>query len=255
MACGVLPIAHRGASGVAPENTKIAFVRALDLGARAIELDVQLTRDDMIIVFHDDTLERTTDGTGRVAETDFKTIARLDAGSWFAPKYARAEVPTLDEVLSAFAPRAILNIELKADERVERLVKRVVTTVARFDAFATAVFSSFDPAALRLLRKLVPEARIGVLCVERTLNEAFLLAEELAAENLHLPRAVVEPATVARAHAAGRGVWAWTANEPVEIARLIDAGVDGIISDFPDRVRAVEAERALARTPQARGRQ
>ena len=130
---GVLSIAHRGAAGITPENTKLAFLKALDLGADAIELDVQLTRDGECIVFHDETLERTTDGTGLVAETDFETISKLDAGSWFSASFKKLEVPTLEEVLKTIGGRTLINIELKPDKtRVERLVKHVVTAVARY---------------------------------------------------------------------------------------------------------------------------
>ena len=243
---GVLPIAHRGASGVAPENTKIAFVKALDLGARAIEFDVQLTRDSVPIVFHDDTLERTTDGTGRIADTDFSVIAKLDAGSWFGPRFARAEVPTLEEVLSAIGPRAMLNVELKPDERVEKLVKHVITAVARFNLFESVVFSSFDPAAIRLMKKHVPEARLGILCVQDGVDEAFALADDVVAVSLNPARTIVTPELIGVAHERHLEVWAWTANTPQEIERLIAAGVDAIFSDFPDRVRSIAAR---AETP------
>jgi len=238
MSSGVLPIAHRGASGIAPENTKIAFVMALDLGARAIEFDVQLTRDNVAIVFHDDTLDRTTDGNGSVAETDFATIERLDAGSWFASKYRRVEVPTLEEVLSSIGKRALLNIELKPDTRRERLVRHVVTAVARFGLFESVVFSSFDPDAVRMIRALVPDARLGILCVPDGLEAAMALAANVRAENLHPPKTIVDRELVRVAHEVGYKVWAWTANAPADIERLLDAGVDGIFSDHVDRVRA-----------------
>jgi glycerophosphoryl diester phosphodiesterase len=241
MSGGVLPIAHRGASGVAPENTKIAFVKALDMGVRAIEFDVQLTRDSVPIVFHDDTLERTTNGAGRVADTDFDAIAKLDAGSWFGPRFGRVEVPTLEEVLSAIGPRAMLNVELKPDERVEKLVKHVITSVARFDLFESIVFSSFDPAAIRLLKNHVPEARLGILCVEDGIEEAFALADEVVAVSINPARTIVDPVLVARAHERHLEVWAWTANAHADIERLVAAGVDAIFSDFPDRVRAIAA--------------
>jgi glycerophosphoryl diester phosphodiesterase len=236
---GVLPIAHRGASGIAPENTKIAFVKALDLRAPAIEFDVQLTRDNVPIVFHDDTLERTTNGAGVVAETDFSTIAALDAGSWFGPRFAKAEVPTLEETLVTIGRRAIMNVELKPDARVEKLVKHVITIVARLELWDSIVFSSFQPAALRLLRKLVPDARIGVLCTETTLAPALELMGELGAETLNPPRTIVDPRLVGLVHESRRKLWAWTANAPSEIEKLAALGVDGIFSDFPDRVHAV----------------
>ncbi|RMF25458.1 MAG: glycerophosphodiester phosphodiesterase, partial [Deltaproteobacteria bacterium] len=112
MASRPLVIAHRGASGTLPENTKLAFAKAIDLGADAIEFDVQLTADNVAVVIHDETLDRTTSGSGRVSETTFDKIRALDAGSWFAASFAGLEVPTLEEVLDAVGSRVLLNIEL-----------------------------------------------------------------------------------------------------------------------------------------------
>jgi glycerophosphoryl diester phosphodiesterase len=234
----VVPIAHRGASGILPENTRHAFVKALDLGARVIELDVQLTRDEVPVVIHDETLDRTTNGTGRVVETDFTEIADLDAGSWFGASFVNVEVPTLDEVLRVIGSRAMMNIELKPDEkRLDTLVKHVVTTVARLDCFDNVVFSSFDLNALKRLRHLVPGAQIGVLCCEREkVDETIAFARLVKARNIHPRVSLVDTDLIKKAHANGWHVWAWTVNEPGEIALLAAMGVDGIFSDHPDRV-------------------
>jgi len=232
----VLSIAHRGASGITPENTRVAFVKALDLGADMIEFDVQLTRDEVAVIFHDETLDRTTNGSGRVAETDFSVISRLDAGSWFGASFAEHEVPTLEEVLGLLSGRVMLNIELKPDARVEQLVRRVVTAVARFECFESVVFSSFEVAALRSLRNLVPDARIGVLCQRGALPGALALAEDLGAISLHPAVTMVDTDLVREAHARRLSVYPWTVNEPGEIALLRALGVDGIFTDYPDRV-------------------
>jgi len=214
----------------------VAFVKALDLGADMIEFDVQLTRDDVAIIFHDETLERTTNGSGRVAETDFSAISRLDAGSWFGASFADHEVPTLEEVLGLLAGRAMLNIEIKPDTRVEPLVRRVVTAVARFELFETTIFSSFAVDAMRSLRRLVPDARIGVLCQRGEQAAALALAEEIGAVTLHPAAAIVDTDLVREAHARNLSVYPWTVNEPGEIALLRALGVDGIFTDYPDRV-------------------
>jgi glycerophosphoryl diester phosphodiesterase len=231
-------IAHRGASGIAPENTQPAFSLALELGARAVEFDVQLTRDNVAVVFHDETLERTTNGSGVVAETDFHEIADLDAGSWFSPEYRGVEVPTLEEVLASIGGRALMNVELKPDARVERLARDALAVATRLELLSSIVFSSFDPDAVRAVRRLAPEARIGVLCMPGESEEALRLAAELDAENLHPARAMVDQGFVAAVHARGRKVWAWTANETEDIDRLIAAGVDGLFTDYVDRVRS-----------------
>jgi glycerophosphoryl diester phosphodiesterase len=221
-----------------PENTKMAFMKALDLGADAIEFDVQLTRDGHAIVFHDDILDRTTNGRGLVADTDFATIRKLDAGSWFGAAFADAEVPTLEETLKVLGGRTTLNVELKPDGRADRLVKHVITAVARFDLWDSVIFSSFDGSCIRKLRELVPGARLGVLCTQGRLDDALEFARFVDAENLHPPVALVDNDLVARAHAQDLKVWTWTANSPGEIALLTMLGVDGIFTDFPDRVSA-----------------
>jgi glycerophosphoryl diester phosphodiesterase len=232
----VLAIAHRGASAITPENTKLAFVKALDLGADAIEFDVMLTRDEVPIVFHDETLDRTTNGSGRVNETDFATISELDAGSWFSASFKGVEVPTFEETLTTLGGKTLLNVELKPDERVEALNRRVVTAVARFELFSTVIFSSFQADALRSLRVLVPDARIGVLCEEGRLEGALALADELGAESLHPCVAMIDRELVEVAHARRLAVYAWTANTHGEIKLLTALGVDGMFTDHPDRV-------------------
>jgi glycerophosphoryl diester phosphodiesterase len=235
----VLAIAHRGASGILPENTLPAFLQALDLGAKAIEFDVQLTRDLVPVVIHDETLERTTDGTGRVEDRTLAELLRLDAGAWFAPELAGTRIPTLEETLDALAGRATLNIELKPDSRCEALVERVLALVGRFGLLETAVFSSFEPAALELLRRRSAEARIGVLAASGPIASFLARAEMLRAVNLHPAAALVDRALIEQAHGLGLQVWVWTVNSPRRMAALAAMGVDGIFSDHPDRVASL----------------
>src|SRR5205814_5101727 len=144
-----LVIAHRGASGTHPENTLAAFRRAVELGADMIELDVQLTRDGEVVVFHDATLERTTDGAGAVSDRTLAEIRRLDAGAWFGPAFRGTRVPTLAEVLAAVG--LPVNVELKpvGDDGLEA---RALAVVESAGALARVVFSSFDAGALERLR-------------------------------------------------------------------------------------------------------
>ncbi len=235
----MLAIAHRGASGILPENTLPAFLKALELGAQAIEFDVQLTRDEVPVVIHDETLERTTDGTGRVHDADLAELARLDAGSWFAANCAGTRIPTLDQALAALAGRALLNIELKPDVRVEVLVERVLALVRQHSMLHAAVFSSFEPVALELLRRKAPEARIGVLAASGALEPALEAAHVLRAENLHPHKSLVDAELIALARRKALRVWVWTVNLPERMAALAALGVDGIFSDHPDRVASL----------------
>lgn len=227
-----LVIAHRGASGTRPENTLAAFRRAAELGAEMIELDVQLTRDGHVIVFHDTDLDRTTDGRGPVEARPLAEISALDAGRWFAPAYAGERVPTLAEVLAAV--HVAINVELKPGGG-DRLVAASLADAEAAAALPRIVFSSFDPALLTALRSRSPHARLAVLCDWGPIDEGLRLAEGVGAIALHVRKDIVTAAVVAAGKAAGLEVRAWTVNEPGEMRRLVDIGVTGIFSDFPER--------------------
>ena len=228
-----LSIGHRGAAGTMPENTMPPFEHALSLGADAIEFDVALTRDGAPVVIHDDSVDRTTDGRGRVADLDLAQIRALEAGLW---KGVPARVPTLDEVLAEFGPRTTLNLEIKRSRRRDELVEACARAVQERELLGRVVFSSFDHEALRVLRYQVPTARIGVLCELTRVEAAFRCAHELGAENLHPPALLVTANLLRRARERGLAVWTWTINDPRRMARFCALGVDGIFSDFPDRV-------------------
>jgi glycerophosphoryl diester phosphodiesterase len=225
-------IAHRGASGTCPENTLAAFRHAEALGAHMIELDVQLTRDGEVVVMHDDTLERTTDGRGPVGRWTLAELRRLDAGSWFAPEFAGEPVPTLAEVLRAV--RLPVNVELKAGGG-SGLVARTLAVVEEAGALARVVFSSFDPDALLRLRTLTADADLGVLWARRVLAPALDLARRVAARGLHLRKTLASPKSLAAAREAGLAIRVWTVNEPREFASLRAAGASGVFTDYPER--------------------
>ena len=231
----VLAIGHRGAAAHMPENTMPSFERALELGADALEFDVAITRDGVPVVIHDDTLDRTTNGHGPVEHALFDELRDLDAGRW---KGVPTHLPSLAEVLDGFASRTLLNLEIKASARRAELVDACAQAVVERDALGTVVFSSFDHDALRLLRHLLPAARIGVLSETAGLERAFSCAAEIGAENLHPPVFLVTRPVVERAHAVKLKVWTWTVNQPDTIQHTIACGVDGIFSDFPERVVA-----------------
>ncbi len=228
----MLVIAHRGASGTCPENTLASFLRAAALGAHMIELDVQLTRDRHVVVMHDRTLERTTDGRGRVRDCTLAELQRLDAGAWFGATFRGERVPTLAEVLAAV--RLPVNVELKAvgDDGVE---ERSLAVVRAATAEARVVFSSFDPETLLRLRRSAPAACIAVLWEHAPIAEAVAIAERVGATALHLRKDAVTPLTLAAATAARLSVRAWTVNDPGDSARLAGDGVEGIFTDFPER--------------------
>jgi len=227
-----LVIAHRGASGTCPENTLVAFARAAALGAHMIELDVQLTRDGEVVVMHDWTLERTTDGAGAVSDRTLAEIRRLDAGAWFGPAFRGTRVPTLAEVLAAVG--LPVNVELKpvGDDGLEA---RALAVVESAGALARVVFSSFDAGALERLCARTARATLAVLWDEGPVADAVARAERVGARALHLRKDRTSPDALAAAAAAGLPVRAWTVNERGEMDRLVAAGVEGIFTDFPER--------------------
>jgi glycerophosphoryl diester phosphodiesterase len=230
----VLNIAHRGASGRLPENTLVAFRGAIDAGAEMCELDVQSTSDGAVVVIHDETVERTTDGAGAVKAMTLAELKQLDAGRWFSVEFAGERIPALDEVFAIAGNRCALNIEIKA----AGLERRVCDLIGAHRAMASAIVSSFDWDAIAIVRHLEPRVRIGLLASRwpaRLVGAAF----ELRAEAIH-PRAdiVTEDLCIA-AHQRNLSVYAWVADEVDEMRRLIACGVDGIMTNYPERLRAL----------------
>ncbi len=235
-----LGIAHRGASGRAPENTHAAFAAALALGAEAIELDCQLSADGELVVIHDETLERTTDGHGAVGGRTVAELERLDAGSWFGREFRGERIPRLAAVVDQVRDRVTLNVEVKSARDVGTIERRLADLAIAADAASWLVFSSFHWPALRNLRAVAPWARLGVLCDADPLHRGGLaVAHELGAEMLIPGRRWVDHRVIEAAHAQNLDVWVWTVNEPGEMRRLIALGVDALFSDYPERFAAL----------------
>jgi len=227
-------IAHRGASADAPENTLAAFSLARERGAHAVELDVQLCGSGEVVVFHDDTLERLTGAVGRVADTPLQTLRLL--------RVRGETIPTFEEVLAAKDRRPPgLVVEVKAEGTLPPpgLEEKVVALLRRYCPGPPSpphlVVSSFQPIVLRRLRRLAPSIPRGLLLERRRLALRERLFPPLARPwELHLEAAAATPARIARAHAHGLAVIAWTVNDPAEGARLLASGVSGLITDRPE---------------------
>ena len=236
-----LVIAHRGASAMAPENTLAAFQLAAEQEADAIELDVDLTRDGHVIVLHDATIDRTTDGHGRVADLTLEEIRRVDAGAWKSADFTGERVPLLEEVLAAVGRWLLINVELKGMAlRGNGLEEKVAALIAKHALFDRVILSSFNPFALRRAKRLDARLACGLLIAPAApifLRQAWLapLIPHLAARHLHYSQ--VTKAVVDHCHAQGLVVNAWTANQAGAIHALRQAGVDGIIGDDPVLIR------------------
>mgnify|MGYP001591332777 CR=1 FL=1 len=238
-----LIIAHRGASSSAPENTLAAFSLAVEQGAQAIELDVQMSADGHPVIIHDPTLARTTNGTGPVWEKTLAELRRLDAGSWFAPRFAGERIPTLDEVVSWAKGRIALAIEIKNEPHRHRGIEASVTGVLeRYGVLEEHEVFSFDHLCIQRIKAREPSLLTGVCYVADPVDPVGLAAAANATV-LHPLFHYLRADTVRDSHAANLLLFPWTANTQQDIRQLADLGVDGIVTDFPERAREVLSAR------------
>jgi glycerophosphoryl diester phosphodiesterase len=231
----VLAIAHRGASGYAPENTLAAFRRALALGVSFIETDLQLTRDAHFVAIHDDTVNRTTTGQGAVQQMTLAELRRLDAGSWFGSEFMGERVPTLLEILEFSGKHdVVFYLELKpggfwGGEHA------LISALRDSGEIQRAVVISFDPAILQALRRIEPTIMTGLL-FNGQLENPFETAIEIGVRQLAVKGNFVTPNLLTEAHKRDLQVVCWTINNLAHMRLLAGAGVDGIMSDYPDRL-------------------
>ncbi len=218
-----------------------AFRRALELGAAFLETDLRLSRDAHFVAIHDAALERTTNGRGQVDRNTLAELRELDVGSWFGPQWARERIPTLEEIL-AFAREAdvVFYLELKAKAAwgVERAL---VAALRNAQEAARLVVLSFDQAVVETVRRFDPTTMTGLL-LDRLRADGIEVAVQIGARQLVPRYDMVTPELVEQAHRADLRVVAWTVNDPREMRRLIAAGVDGIMTDYPDRLCQVLRE-------------
>ncbi len=227
----VLGIAHRGASRYAPENTLASFRLALEHGAPAIECDVQRTRDGHLVVLHDQTVDRTTDGHGAVADHTLEELRRLDAGGWFGPEFAGERIPALEEVLDLVRGRALLKLEIKNGPTFyEGIEAQVLDALRRRELEEDVLVISFDHLSLRTARALAPRVATGVLYAAR-LVDGPAAARAAGADALCVQWSFATEDVVAQAHGAGLGLFVWTVDDEATARRCLARGVDGITSN------------------------
>lgn len=223
--------AHRGDSANAPENTLAAFRRAFDLGVRWTELDIHPAKDGALMVIHDDTLDRTTNGAGAVSDFTAEELRRLDAGSWFDPEFAGERIPLLEEVFELAASRDTrVNVEIKAFAQGFDVADRLVKLLRAFGREKDYLVSSFEVEPLLEVRALAPE--ISLACIGRGL-EILPAARRLGIPWVHAERSTVDAALVAEAHESGIRVNAWVIDDPAELPRWRALGVDKICTNRP----------------------
>ena len=237
-----LNIAHRGASAAAPPNTLAAFAAALELGADGIEFDVRLCADGVPVVIHDATVDATTDGSGPVANMTLSALRELDAGSWFDGSFAGERIPTLAEVLEAVGGRMQVNVELKGGALLnDRLERAVAAEIERHGLAEQVLLSSFNPLILRRVQRIDPLLSTGLLYTSTArpkIGISRLIAPRPHAA-VHPHHTLVDEGHVQWARRHGYRINVWTVDDAAQMRRLIDLGVDGIITNVPDLFRGV----------------
>lgn len=237
-------IAHRGASGegLAPENTLAAFEMAIQIGVDAVEVDVHATRDNRVIVIHDATLDRTTDRFGVIRDLTYDEIKEADAGSWFGAEFKGERVPELEEVLDLARHRALLLIEIKADF----LAEKVLQTVVEKDAVSQVVIQSFNQQTIRRIKLLEPSIPTALLMGNLPTTPSRVRARRMVrdvlaigANSVGLWHNVVTPALLEEMRRRALSVWTWTVDEEIAMRDLVQMGIQGIITNYPDRLNSV----------------
>ncbi len=232
-------IAHRGGGSLAPENTLAAMRVGCDSGYRMVEFDAKLCGDGTLVLMHDQTLERTTDGKGRVAALPWSELARLDAGAWHSPAFAGEPIPRMAAVARyLLANKLYCNIEIKPCPGRERETGAAVAVEVQSlwaDAEAPPLISSFSERALEVAGRVAPDLPRALL-VDEPAEGWLIRAARLGCKAIHLNHRYVTPERIASGHQAGFKLLAYTVNEPARAQELLSAGLDGIFTDALDRI-------------------
>lgn len=229
-------IAHRGYSSVFPENTLAAFAGALDIGADYIELDVQLTKDGQVMVFHDDKLKRITGAEGGVSDYTFEELSALDAGSWFSSSFAGEKIPTLEEVLTLIRDSECkVYLELKDIGEAEGFEEAVLSVTEQCQMTDRCLFASFRYSYLEHLKELNGE----LLTLYNTSSGKTTLPVEFPADYYGLNMEFITSDTVNAIHQAEKKAYVWTVNTPVQMKNVQDMGVDGIVTNYPGLAKVI----------------
>ena len=233
-------IAHRGSSARAPESTAAAIGLAIRQGSDMIELDVQMTTDHRLVIFHDERLERTTNGRGWLTDQAYTSLARLDAGGWFSARFCGEHILLVSRALRLIRDPVMINLELKSRPHVDQtsFISRVISCVRRSRAARRTLISSFDASYIAQIRATAPSLATALICrhrAEASLKRAMALG--CAAWHPHV--SLVTPALIRCAHQRGMRIHAWTVDRVSQAQRLLQTGVDGVFTNWPDRIRPV----------------
>lgn len=250
MACKI--IAHRGANKKAPQNTLPAFVTAINEGTDGFETDVHLTRDGVPVICHNYTIDATSDGKGEISSYTVDELKKFDFGSYFSEEFKGTTLPTLDEFLelTTNSDCEIINIELKCpkDKNIAYLVQKTLDAVKKYGCLDRVIISSFSPEVLMTVKKIDARCRTAFLypinnpAVCRLVLYPFFLVKKIGCDIIHPANIAVTKNLVKVAHKLGMQVNVWTVNEKNAILKLLQYGVDGLITDKPLETRQIIEE-------------
>lgn len=234
-------VAHRGATGYAPENTIAAFDKGVEMKADYIEIDVQRSYDGQLVIIHDTTVDRTTDGTGKVKDLTFDQLRSLDAGSWKGEQFKGEKIPTFDEILDRYHGKVGILIELKAPELYPGIEKQVADKLIERNLDKPQnekiIIQSFNFESMKLTNDLLPKVPIGVLTSNRAHTTEQALQEFATYADYFNPSyGIVSKELVDQVHGLGMKIQSWTVRSQEAADFLLEMNVDGIITDYPDYV-------------------
>jgi glycerophosphoryl diester phosphodiesterase len=234
-------VAHRGASAYAPENTIAAFDKAVEMKADYIEIDIQRSKDGKLVLIHDTTVDRTTDGSGKVGNLTFKELRNLDAGSWKGEQFAGAQIPTFDEILDRYHGKIGILIELKAPELYPGIEENVAKELKERNLDKPQnekiIVQSFNHKSMKKMNELLPKVPIGVLTSSSAdTTEQALQEFSTYADYFNPSYGIVTEDLVNQVHSLGMKIGSWTVRSQEAADFLLDVGVDAIITDYPDYV-------------------
>lgn len=228
-------IAHRGSSSAAPENTIAAFDLAVKQRADYIELDVQMTMDQHVVVIHDDTVDRTTNGSGLVKGYTLDQLKKLDAGSWFGHSYGNERIPTLQDILERYSKRIGILIELKHPKRQIGIEKAVADIINKFAYSRHIMVQSFDETALQRMKAYAPSLRTAFIIKPSMLKMAksSLAVYSSFADCLNIKKTMMNRCWIDRIHSFGMDVFIWTVKDQKTADRIKKYPIDGVVTDHP----------------------
>ncbi|RTZ94914.1 MAG: glycerophosphodiester phosphodiesterase [Deltaproteobacteria bacterium] len=231
-----LVVGHRGFRARYPENTRVSFEAATNAGVEMVELDVHLSRDDQLVVIHDDRVDRTTSGTGDVSAMTLAELKKLDAGSWFNERFAGERIPTLKEVFDCVGDRVKINIEIKfagTDYVPGRIETAVLDLIRREDAASRVLISSFDPRVVQYIRRADPSLAAAFISRSADGMKTVDFCRQLGVYSFHPNFRCLNTELITGLHDAGIHVFPYTVNTEPDFQKMMQLGVDGVITDDP----------------------